>query len=84
MFQEKINGVRECRRVESLGSDRNHSRYWLLHSHPEALFVEKIACYDGKTLECDDIEDPAGEKLEDRDMDILSRYSINKACSENN
>ncbi|XP_028399909.1 tyrosine-protein kinase BAZ1B-like [Dendronephthya gigantea] len=40
-LKETINQTRDCRRVEALGSDRNHSRYWLLQSHPEILFVEK-------------------------------------------
>jgi hypothetical protein len=66
--------VRDCRRLESLGSDRNHSRYWLFQSHPEALFVEKMASPDIKTTECPDIGDVENENLKDGEIDPFSRY----------
>ncbi|CAB3991577.1 tyrosine- kinase BAZ1B-like, partial [Paramuricea clavata] len=69
---EMINQVRDCRRLESLGSDRNHSRYWLFQSHPEALFVEKIASPDIKATECPDIGDVENENLKDGKIDPLS------------
>ena len=69
-----MNRVRECRRVESLGCDRNYSRYWLFQSHPEALFVEKITSFDAKTLECTEFEGEVDQKLENGAKDALPRY----------
>ena len=68
--------MKDCRRLESLGIDRNHSRYWLLQSHPGALFVEKTAAApDMKATECSDAGgDVVTENLKDKEIDPLSRY----------
>ena len=53
-------------RLKSLGIDRNNSRYWLLHSHPKTLLVEKIKSGNGG--------ETADEIPNNIQTDPLSRY----------
>ena len=68
--------MRECRRLESLGSDRDHSRYWLLRSHPETLFVEKIASPEMNAMNSPEAEAVPKENLKDGETQTL-RYGNN-------
>ena len=73
--KETINQVRECRRLESLGSDRHHSRYWLLQSNPETLFVEKIASPEMNAMNSPEALAAVKENLKDGERETLSDSS---------